>query len=373
MWRQSWSEPSLTTASRGRAAVLWGIAAFVAGQLALILILERWRPDLRDPEYGCRLDRLEAQIAANPGRPLLVALGSSRVGAGFRPEVLSPYQTQDGESPLVFNMSLIASGPVMDLLCLRRLLDRGIHPRYALIEVLSPDLYWDGKKLELDICLPPYRLRWSDLPCLRAYSPRPWNPYRNWAEEQAAPWFSSRFCLLSHYLPKWVPADVRIRETFWENSIDSFGWVNTRLVSVTSEQYRKGVDVAQQEYAAPFGEWFHVAPTVDLAMRELLDTCRRENISVALLLMPEGSDFRSWYSPSARANIDSYLDGLCAEYAIPLVDATRWLPDDCFSDSHHLLPLGANRFTERLGREVLPVFLAGRLRPGRHAQFAHDR
>src|SRR5438105_11251 len=126
MWNRFLTESPLPTPARGRAAVLWGIAAFVLGQLALIIVLERWRPDLCDPEYGWRLDRLEKQLAAEPDRPLLVALGSSRVGCGLRPEALPPCCLENGKRPLVFNMSLTASGPVMDLLCLRRLLDRGI-------------------------------------------------------------------------------------------------------------------------------------------------------------------------------------------------------------------------------------------------------
>jgi hypothetical protein len=283
--------------------------------------------------------------------------------------VLPSYGLEDGKCPLVFNMSLTASGPVMDLLCLRRLLARGIHPQYLLVEVLPPRLYYDQTLEDGIPPVPPYRLRWSDLACLRTHGNRPWNSYRTWGEMQMAPWFSNRFCLLSHYLPKWVPAEIRVRESIWNEVIDPFGWVKTPPdTSVTPEQYRKGVELARAAYAAPFGPSFHVSSIADEALRDLLDTCRREQISVALFLMPEGSDFRSWYSPAVRANIDTYLDGLCHDYAIPLVDATHWFPDDCFSDSHHLLCRGATLFTERLGREVLPAFLAGKLGPGRCAQ-----
>jgi hypothetical protein len=368
-------KPRRMRTSRGRAAILWALAVFVCAQLALTLTLERWRPDLCDPEYGWRLERLRTQIAEDPARPLVAVLGSSRVGCGLRPEALPRCGSEDGKSPLVFNMSLTASGPVMDLLCLRRLLAQGIHPHYLVVEVLSPSLQTDGRNLESDeLCLPAFRLRWSDLTQLREYAPKPWMPYRKWVEERSAPWFANRFHLLSHYLPNWVPAETMTRETFWEKNLDRFGWVQNPLVHVTAEQYRAGVKVARHGYGAPFDASFRVSPIVDQAMRELLEICRRERISAALLLMPEGSDFRAWYSPEARTTIDAYLDGLCLEYGIPLVDASRWLPDTCFSDSHHLVPGGADQFTERFGREALAPFLAGKLAPGRSAQFAgNDR
>jgi hypothetical protein len=365
--------PRSASTSRGRAAVLWALAAFVCGQLALTITLERWRPDLCDPEYGWRLDRLQAGVAAGPERPLVVVLGSSRVGCGLRPEALPSCHTPNGETPLVYNMSLTSSGPVMDLLCLRRLLAQGIRPQYLVVEVLSPCLKGDGRALESgELCLPAYRLRWGDLPQLKKYTPRRWIPYGKWLEQQGAPWFSNRFCLLSHYLPNWVPSETRRRETFWENNLDRYGWVQNPLVTVTQEQYRAGVKVAHGAYGAPFDSSFRVSPIVDKAMHDLLEICKRERISAALLLMPEGTDFRRWYSPEARFYIDTYLDNLSKEYGIPLVDASRWLPDDCFSDSHHLLPEGADKFTERLGREFLEPMLAGKLAPGRSAQLAGD-
>ncbi len=72
-----------------------------------------------------------------------------------------------------------------------------------------------------------------------------------------------------------------------------------------------------------------------------------------LLLMPEGTEFQSWYHPAARAEIDTYLACLNREYEVPLVDARSWLPDTAFFDSHHLHGDGATAFTQRFAREVL--------------------
>jgi hypothetical protein len=86
----------------------------------------------------------------------------------------------------------------------------------------------------------------------------------------------------------------------------------------------------------------------------MLEIARKENIEVlGLLLMPEGSDFRNLYSAEACQTIDTYFQGLCRESNTELIDARTWMSDDSFSDSHHLLPCGAEQFTLRLWRDAL--------------------
>jgi hypothetical protein len=77
--------------------------------------------------------------------------------------------------------------------------------------------------------------------------------------------------------------------------------------------------------------------------------------------MPEGTQFRNWYTQAAQREIDTYLKGLSTTYAAPLIDARPWMPDSAFFDNHHLLPSGARQFTERFGRDILPHILDGRI------------
>src|SRR5262249_35831439 len=93
------------------------------------------------------------------------------------------------------------------------------------------------------------------------------------------------------------------------------------------------------------------------SLRELLELSRREGIDAALVLMPEGTEFRSWYPSGAWASVQSFLTDLSREYAAPIINAREWVPDTDFLDSHHLLPRGANTFTTRLGREGLAPLL----------------
>src|SRR5262249_57475954 len=86
---------------------------------------------------------LRRRVAAPPHRPLLLMLGSSRPAVGFRPGVLSPAGDDPDSGPLVFNFSLLSSGPVLELLCLQRLLDDGIRPDFVLVECWP--LMWENR------------------------------------------------------------------------------------------------------------------------------------------------------------------------------------------------------------------------------------
>src|SRR5258708_25527121 len=98
---------------------------------------------------------------------------------------------------------------------------------------------------------------------------------------------------------------------------------------------------------------FHVDAQLDSATRELLDMCRRGGIPVTLLLAPEDSQFRSWYSQETQQRLETYLSRLSLDYGVPVIDARDWVPDAAFKDPHHLRMEGARIFTERLCHEVL--------------------
>jgi hypothetical protein len=120
--------------------------------------------------------------------------------------------------------------------------------------------------------------------------------------------------------------------------------------------------VARSGYVPPLQEDFKIADLSDGTMRELLDLCRQEGIPTVLLLSPEGPTFQSWYCAKTRQLIDEYSTTLSREYALPLVDARNWLEEVDFVDSHHATLQGAQRFTQRLGTDLLAPLVAGKVR-----------
>ena len=115
------------------------------------------------------------------------------------------------------------------------------------------------------------------------------------------------------------------------------------------------VDFARREYAPALRE-INPDGSAGRALRELLASCREARVPVALVLMPEGPTFRSWYPAGTLPTFRRWLEQVCPEYGAGFVDAEEWIGEDDFLDSHHLLRRGAERFTERLGREaILPL------------------
>src|SRR5262249_20750589 len=144
------------------------------------------------------------QRAKRPGRPLVVALGSSRTQMGFRPAALPG----DGDTLVAFNFGLVGAGPVTQLLCLRRLLDHGVRPDLLLVEVLPALLHQEGPGTER-AALNRNRLGWRDWRRVGAYFPGSRAEYRRWRRAQLAAWFTHRTGILSCWAPGLLPWEVR--------------------------------------------------------------------------------------------------------------------------------------------------------------------
>ncbi len=335
------------------AALLWGVVFFAAAQVFLAVRMDTAQPELRDPEFGLKLARLRALLRAHPGRPLVLVLGSSRPDLAFRPEVLMG-DGPEASRPLLFNFGLTGFGPIPQYLCLRRLLAEGIRPQWVIAEVLAPVLHQEpgpGNETWLSAS----RLGWGDLAVLRPYCRKPVLLYRDWLAAHLVPAFTQRFGVLARYARRWLPPQAL--EESWP-TMTSLGWV--RGPEGVDAATRRGATAhAHDQYVGHFQD-FAITPTPDRALRQLLAVCRQEGIRPVLVLMPEGSAFRGWYPPTARAQIDGYLGRLSRDTGVPVIDTRTWMADEDFFDSHHLLVGGATKFTRRFQDEVLRPLLHGK-------------
>src|SRR5439155_953665 len=91
----------------GDSSVLWS-ALFALHALAFAA-MEVVRPDIRDPEYGKRIERLKARVAEHPRRPVVVVLGSSRAAMGVRPQAWEELPHNES-APLLFNLARVGGG-----------------------------------------------------------------------------------------------------------------------------------------------------------------------------------------------------------------------------------------------------------------------
>jgi hypothetical protein len=341
-------------AAHKRACLLWGLAIFAAIQGIVLIATQSLCPHLRDPEFGYKLNALRELHAAEPDRPLLVLLGTSRTGQGIRPGVMPELRTPDGRKPLVFNFSQVGSGPLAELVTLHRLLDAGIRPDWLAVEILPALL---GRVVDVfdassGIC----RLNWHDVRLLRPYISDPTTLQRRWLKDQLAPCFAHRFSFMNHYASDCVP--WRLRLDHWKQ-LDRWGWSDIGSDSQPLVLVPTALEVTRSTYYEDL-QSLQIASMQDLALRDLLALCRRENIPTLLYLMPEGSIFRGWYAPAVRSCINDYLTRLSRECNVPIADMRTWMEDKYFGDSHHLYRRGASLLSRRFGPEVLACLVQGK-------------
>ena len=76
-------------------------------------------------------------------------------------------------------------------------------------------------------------------------------------------------------------------------------------------------------------------------MHDLLTRCRRENIAVALVVMPVTTEFKSLINPQGQEALANFVVELRGRYGVEVIDAADWLKKEDFDDGHHVLKTGA--------------------------------
>src|SRR5262249_18261809 len=124
------------------------------------------------------------------------------------------------------------------------------------------------------------------------------------------------------------------------------GWMVSEGRAWDTPQRKEKVVAESKRGFFPLLQLFRIDPRADRATRAVLDTCRARGIPVLLLLMPEDSEFRSWYTRQGEERLQAYLGELKQTYGVRVTDARAWLGDDVFFDSHHLNLSGARKLSD---------------------------
>ncbi len=327
----------------GRAVLLWALALYAVTQLALVAAMSRWHPILYERAYLEKWQQLRGLVADEPDRPLVLMLGSSRTEIAFRAERLEALAGPDGKRVRAYNFGVPTSGPLHQWLHLQELLDAGIRPRLLLVEVLpplfnapAPGITSEENWVEAPWMSVPKYLR------VRPYLAHTARKDRDWLEGRLAPWYAFR-PQLQDSAKEWL--SPRPAET----PHDPWGWRVPE--ELTPEKRARYQGVAWNLFYHSLGQ-FQMGKGPRHAMRDLLARCRREGIPVALVLLPESTTFRSWYSEEGRAGPRRLVARWREDFRVDVIDATAWIADREFIDGHHLEPAGVEQLTARLREEV---------------------
>jgi hypothetical protein len=321
-----------------RAAVGYGAVAVLGAVVGLAAAVETTNPEWRDPEFGHRLKQLHALRAAHPGRPLVVAVGSSRTQMGVSPAAMD-FADEPG-SPLVYNFGQAGAGPLRMHLTVERLVAAGLTPDVLLVEVFPAALAADGPP-ESQLREMVTRLSWADVRRQEPFAADRWELRRRWAGERLRSWHGLRLVLMSHWQPNWLPWQHRL--TFQWDQMDPFGCTPYPLADVSEAERARGIARVREEYAGLMAD-YRIGAMSDRVFRDLLDRCRERGVRVVLYRAPEGPSFRALAAP-AEPRVKEYLAGL----GLPVVEPDGDYAEADFADGHHLLPTAAARFSRQLG------------------------
>ena len=331
---------------RCRNDLVWYLAGLAAVQLGLAVAIDGYWPTLRDPTFGDLLRIARDRQAETPGRPLVLALGSSRTKMSLRAERLN--HPEDASAPIVINAAQLGGGPMQHLALLRRLLRDGVHPDLIFLEVMPMALSnRDGRPMEERVI---------DLSRFSAVEVARMLPYCAQPIRFAWPWALVHIWPCQHYRDRMRDvlsidtADcVRCRYV----TGDGWGWQSADKVESRQDagaRTRSTLETHRLALTQPA-----LAPGAVQAFRDVIGLCRREGIPVVLFMPAECSGFRN-YCPEVAKTQARAVRQLAAEAGVPLVDARTWIDDDGFMDGHHAKPGGADQFTERFAREVLATY-----------------
>jgi hypothetical protein len=296
-------------------------------------------------------------------------LGSSRTLLAFRAGDVG--QTPEGARIVAFNMGMTGGGPFTQLLCLRRLLAAGIHPDLLLVEVFPLLLNnAEGHPLE-EVWLQSGRMRLSELNRLKSYHSDRLRLLRRWCLARLLPWEGLRSYVQESFLHAGSASEPNA-DTVPAGSMDAYGWKPHFHDGIGLETRAHMLEVAHSQYRNCMGP-FNPCRQPVLAFTSFLDLCEQAHVPMALVLMPEGSQFRSFYSAGLRENLDVLVRGMAQARHIPVHDGSGWLPDHAFSDAHHALPGGADLFTKRLLTEVIAPELKTRWKTTGNERVSHMR
>jgi hypothetical protein len=332
--------------------LLWIPFWYIIGQLALFAWMdESWQLE-RTFSPPRKWAILHKRLAEMPDRPLVIMLGSSRTDQSFQAGRLTGQLAPDGRPLLAFNMGLPAAGGMHQAMYLNDLLAEGIRPRLLLVEFVATHLNRSRRGLQSEehFTLVPW-ISAHELLFLQRYFTNRRQMITEWLEARLAPWYGFRWSVHEHLRGRHShpPEETKFDQSW--RPIDPWGW---RLL----RDLPHAPAFRALRWAGAYQMYFHSLQNFELgdkaaqALRDVFARCRRENIPVALVLMPVSKEFQELYSPEGRAQLDNFLAELRNRYNLDVIDATEWLDKEDFDDGHHPLLSGADKFTTRLIPEI---------------------
>jgi hypothetical protein len=322
--------------------IAWYLTGLLTVLIGLAVSVDWLWPALRDPDYDELQRLIRERQAEQPGRPLVLALGSSRTQMALWADRLN--SPSDSTGPLVLNGAAAGAGPIMQRVVLGRLLRAGVRPRLLLFETMPMSFsVRNGSPIEERQKFGE-RYTMAELIQVWPYYAKPWQMGGYWLQGRSLPWLRRQGDVrdaLGMHLPT--------GPTRYQSGRERDGWVPC-LQAFPPEEIERMTRASLEDYDSALKQP-QLAPGPLRALHDSIKLCQEQHIPIVLVAPPENQAFRT-YSPAVEVQMDA-LRAVARELSVPLIDARTWIDDAHFIDGHHATRKGAEQYTDRLGREVI--------------------
>ena len=340
---------------RSRNTLLIALISFVLLQGTLRVLIDSVLPEFRDPHFEIKARHLEKILSGYSAKPYtIIMMGSSVTGSGFDAGFLEEQLTRElGKPFVVFNMSSLGSGPLTNLVWVRRLLQRGLRPDLVLIE-LTPQQY-NAPGVPVDAArFPACHLESAELELVAQFTRQP-NYRWEWWQARLVPSYGHRLAMLNYLARTLVPEQDRL--VLW-TGYDERCFHKPKGFSPQEHQHI----LARVEKS--WGESlkdFNPGSLSVQALNELLDLLQQEKIQAGIVYMPLGPTLRRQFPPD---RLQKFVKATVATTQAKngwFLDAYAWLDEPSFTDGFHINSEGAEHFSRRLCAEFLVPHLRNHL------------
>jgi hypothetical protein len=159
--------------------------------------------------------------------------------------------------------------------------------------------------------------------------------------------------LLRAVAPRLLAADFGAR---WVRRSDAWGTKKEASLPPDSRRQKRLLSSVRHVFEKWIGNLRLGGPGLE-GLEVLLRVCRERGIPVALVVMPEGPEFRSWYRDGSREAVLLEAQQMGRRWDCSLINAWEWFPEPAFRDSLHLASDAAEEFSRRLASEELAPLL----------------
>src|SRR5581483_5125197 len=191
------------------------------------------------------------------------------------------------------NFGIKGAGPLLQLICLRRLLDSGIRPDVLFVEVIPAVLNQPGEHPLEEEWLAGGRLTLAEIAAYHRFHSQPVRLVRHWLKSRWAPCSTHRKGLRD-YLFSEEPENTENWHDPEPGEQDEFGWQPFFVHGIAPDRQLYFEDIARKQYKTALGE-FQLSRYSATSLRTILAICREQAIPVRLVLMPEGTAFQQLY------------------------------------------------------------------------------